>query len=344
MKKMTSLLFVVALFAMIGCVKENSGGTAEEDGATFAVVNGQEIKGKEVLDKIRTELEDVKRSEYEMKRRATEEVVEEKILEGEAKKQGTSTEKLLAQFDSLKEKDVSKDEINSFLQARHIDPSKLSAQEKSSIPQIIKSQRMYEARQQFIKDLRDKANVQFKLARPPEKLVDVAVGAGVPNGPASAKVKIIEFSDFQCPFCARGRQRIEEIKDKYKDKVAIYFRNFPLEQIHPYAFHAAEAAACVLEMKPDKWWDYHNTLFDHQEQGLGEKDLIKYAKDMGLDDKAFTDCLKSGKKQAEIRKDIAEGTAAGVNSTPTFFVNGRPIRGAQPIETFAEIIDDQLSR
>jgi len=200
-------------------------------------------------------------------------------------------------------------------------------------------QRVYEARQKFVQDLRAKANVQFKISKPEEPRLTVTNGNGPGVGSPGAKVTIVEFSDFQCPFCARGRQRVDEITSKYKDKVRIYFRNFPLESIHPMAFHAAEAAGCALEQ--NKFWEYHNVLFDHQDK-LDEKNLLQYAKDLNLDEKSFTQCLKSGKKSADIRKDMEEAGKVGVNSTPTFFVNGRAVRGAQPIEAFSEIIDEEL--
>lgn len=343
----SSALFVGA-FVMSGCTKPQTA-TDNEGSAVYAVVNGQEVKGKDVQDKIKSELTELKRNEYEIKKRATDEVIQQKLVEDEAKKQGTTVDKLFAQFENMKDQEVSKDEIAAFLKARNIDEKKLTKQEKDSVPQIVKMQRVYEARQKYITDLRSKANVQYKLTKPEEPKFDVAVGSGTPMGPTTAKVTIVEFSDFQCPFCSRGRQRVDEIKQKYGDKVKIYFRNFPLEQIHPQAFHAAEAAACALEQ--GKFWDYHNQLFDHQDM-YREKDIAKnvdknfekLATAANLDAKAFAECLKSGKHTAEIRHDMEEAQKYGVNSTPTFFVNGRAIRGAQPIEAFSEAIDEELSK
>jgi len=339
-----SVLFLtLSLLVVTGCVKqqENAGGQGGEENEVYAVVNGQEIKAKDVQDKIKNDLQELKRNEYEIKKRATEEVVQQKLVEEEAKKQGTTIDKIFSQFDSLKDGDVSPDDIKGFLKSRNIEEKKLTKQEKDSIPQIIKMQRVYEARQKFVQDLRAKANVQFKIPKPPEEIVNVDPGHGTPWGSPSAKVTIVEFSDFQCPFCARGRQRLDEVMDKYKDKVKVYFRYFPLESIHPMAFHAAEAAACALDQ--NKFWEYHNMLFDHQDK-LDEKSLIGYAKDLKLDGKSFEDCLKSHKHQADIHADQEAGQKVGVNSTPTFFVDGHAVRGAQPIEAFSEIIDESLAK
>jgi len=343
------LALVIGAFALSGCTKPQLPSSDGEVSSVYAVVNGQEIKGKDVLDKIKNELTELKRNEYEIKKRATDEAIQQLLVESEAKKQGSTVDKLFAQFENMKDQEVSKDDIQAFLKVRNIDEKKLTKQEKDSVPQIVKMQRVYEARQKYIADLRSKANVQYKLVKPEEPKFDVAVGSGTPLGPTTAKVTIVEFSDFQCPFCSRGRQRVEEIKQKYGDKVKIYFRNFPLEQIHPQAFHAAEAAACALEQ--GKFWDYHNQLFDHQDMYRDkdiaknvDKNFEKLATAASLDAKAFADCLKSGKHTADIRHDMEEAQKYGVNSTPTFFVNGHAIRGAQPIEAFSEAIDEELSK
>jgi protein-disulfide isomerase len=337
--KLGAITLIILSLAFSGCIKKSGGGNDEEN-TVFATVNGKEIKGKDVLGKVKNDLAELARNAYEIKRRATEEVVQQTILEEEAKKQGTTIDKLFSQFDSLREKEVGKDDIQGFLKQRNIDEKKLTKQEKESIPQIIKMQRVYEARQRYVSELRAKSNVQFKLTKPMEK-ADVANGKGTPRGGANAKVTIIEFSDFQCPFCARGRQRLDEIRQKYGDKVKVYFRQFPLESIHPMAFKAAEASLCAQDQ--GKFWEYHDVLFDNQTK-LDEKSLKEYAKQLKLDDKAFAECLSSGKKAMDIRKDMEDGSKVGVNSTPTFFVNGYPVRGAVPIDVFSEEIDEQLGK
>lgn len=340
MRRITlGILLLSTGLAFVSCDKTAS--SPNDENATYAVVNGKEIKAKDVLERIKNDLAELERNTYELKKRATEEFVQKALLEDEAKKQGTTVDKLMTQFDNLRDKEVTKEETAAFLSARNLNESKLSKQERESVPQIIKMQRVYEARQKFVNDLRAKANVQYKIPKPVEKQVDVAVGNIDPQGKKEAKVKIVEFSDFQCPFCARGKARIDEIAAKYKDKVVIYFRNFPLESIHQKAFHAAEAGLCAQDQ--GKFWDYHNKMFDNQ-ANLEEKDLLKYAKDLKLDEAKFSECLKSGKKAADIRKDMEEGMKVGVNSTPTFFVNGYAVRGAVPLEQFSEIIDEQLAK
>ena len=152
------------------------------------------------------------------------------------------------------------------------------------------------------------------------------------NGPANAPVTIIEFSDFQCPYCSRVVPTIARLKDRYGDSIRIVFRDFPIAQLHPNAAKAAEAGACANEQ--GKFWQMHDLMFANQGQ-LDVPGLKQHAATLGLDSAAFEKCLDSGKYTAEVQKDSADGEKAGVQSTPSFFVNGRPLIGAQPYEQFA---------
>ncbi len=180
----------------------------------------------------------------------------------------------------------------------------------------------------------------------PPKADDDAV-----KGSKDAPVEIIEFSDFQCPFCrAFWRQTLPKLEKNYIDtgKVKFVYRDFPLAQIHPTAQKAAEAAECAEEQ--NKYWEYHDKVFEEQEkQGQGTvqftaADLKQWAADLGLDTAKFNKCLDSGKYQSEVEKDMQDGISVGVSGTPAFFINGIPVSGAQPFEVFKEIIDAELSK
>ena len=140
------------------------------------------------------------------------------------------------------------------------------------------------------------------------------------KGEKNAKVTLIEFADYQCPFCARFyRETLPQIEENYisTGKVKFFFRNFPLERSHPQAFKAAEAANCAGEQ--GKFWAMHHRLFTHQEE-LGSKDLLQHAKMLALDSSKFTRCLDSEESAAKVRRDLAEGEKAGVKVTPTFLL------------------------
>ncbi|MFQ5887353.1 MAG: PCYCGC motif-containing (lipo)protein [Candidatus Hydrothermarchaeales archaeon] len=160
------------------------------------------------------------------------------------------------------------------------------------------------------------------------------------KGPENAPVTIVEFSDFQCPFCASASSTVHKIIDTYGDKVRVVYRDFPLSSIHPHAQKAAEAAECADEQ--GKFWEFHDMIFANQ-GNMDVDNLKQFAKDLGLDSKKFDECLDSGKYEAEVKNDMQDGIDAGVTSTPTFFVNDEKVVGAKPFSTFQLVIEAKLN-
>jgi len=166
-------------------------------------------------------------------------------------------------------------------------------------------------------------------------------------------VTIIEFSDFQCPFCLRfWNETLPQIKQEYEGKVRFVYRDFPLTSIHEWAQKAAEAAECADDQ--NKFWEYHDLIFANQSalnQQLDTEGLSAvlttfggYASDLGLDTAAFNDCLDSGKYTSEVQKDVQDGQSYGVTGTPAFFINGQLVSGAQPFASFKTVIDAALEQ
>ena len=178
--------------------------------------------------------------------------------------------------------------------------------------------------------------------------VNVSVDDDPMLGNPKAKVTLVEFSDFQCPFCRRfWKDTLPQIKKEYIDtgKVKFVYRDYPLS-FHPGAQPAAESAQCAKDQ--NKFWEMHDKIFSEQEkQGQGTiqfsiGDIKNWASQIGLNMSAFNQCLDSGKYKSEIEKDVADGSAYGVSGTPTLYINGNPIVGAQPFSAFKAIIDSEL--
>jgi protein-disulfide isomerase len=199
-----------------------------------------------------------------------------------------------------------------------------------------------------LKDVYQKLMEQAAAAPPPSAAaaaepaakVDIKVGDAPVKGPASAPVTVIEFSDFQCPFCGRVNPTLKQIEDEYKGKVKIAFRNLPLP-FHDKAHLAAEAALAANEQ--GKFWQMHDKLFANQ-QALARPDLEKYAEELGLNMSKFKAALDSGKFKDKVDDDAKQGAAVGATGTPTFFVNGTRLVGAQPVDKFKEAIDAALKK
>jgi protein-disulfide isomerase len=167
------------------------------------------------------------------------------------------------------------------------------------------------------------------------------------RGPADAPVTIVEYSDFQCPFCAKSSQTVEhDLLAAFPGKVRLVHKNFPLPQIHPWAQNAAIAAECALQQSNDGYWRFYEMLFEQQKTitpaNLREKVLDGSAV-AGLDRAKLTQCYDSKATAAQVQADVSEGHALGVNSTPTFFVNGRRLAGAVPLDNFRAAVEQELS-
>jgi protein-disulfide isomerase len=172
----------------------------------------------------------------------------------------------------------------------------------------------------------------------PEGKQNIKLGDAPVKGPANAKVTVVLFSDFQCPFCSRAVPVLKEIEDGYKGKVKIAFKQLPLP-FHDKAHLAAEAALAANEQ--GKFWPYHDKLFANQ-QALDRPSLEKYAEELGLNMGKFKAALDSGKFKDKVDSDAKEGAAVGATGTPTFFINGTKVVGAQPFPAFQTVIDQEL--
>jgi len=189
------------------------------------------------------------------------------------------------------------------------------------------------------------------VAVAPGEPVDVSADDDPALGDPNAKVTVIEFSDFQCPFCrVLWKDTMPQLKSEYIDtgKIRFVYRDYPLP-FHDGAVSYAQAAQCAGDQ--NKFWEYHDKIFAEQDKGgqgtipfVGVPALKAWARDLGLNGTSFDQCLDSGKYKAEVEKDVADGTAAGVSGTPSTFVNGRILVGAQPFETFKKLIDEELAK
>jgi protein-disulfide isomerase len=160
-------------------------------------------------------------------------------------------------------------------------------------------------------------------------------------GPSDADITLIEFSDYECPYCQKWHEEVYfRLLDEYEGQIRIVYRDFPLNSIHPNAEPAAIAANCAGEQ--DAYWEYHDKLFS-SELPLGDSAYQQYASDLDLDLEAFNQCLESDHQKDEIQADFEYASNLGVRSTPTFFINGIPLVGAQPFEVFKQVIDKELA-
>jgi protein-disulfide isomerase len=318
-------------------------------GERAAVVDGQVITMQEVEARAKEQLEQLEMQKQQMLLRLDQErqnrllqtartMVEERLLQLESQATGKSPDELIASEVTAKVGEITDARVDEFYtelqqQGRPGLPPKesIAGQIKTHLAQVGEQ----EARAAYLETLRTKYEAETFLSEPRTEVA----AEGPAKGPADAPVTLVEFSDFQCPFCARVIPTLDQVTAKYGDKVRLVFRQFPLD-IHPQAPKAAEASLCANDQ--GKFWQMHDAMFQDQKK-LAVADLKATAASIGVDQAAFDQCLDSGKYAAQVQADLKAGMLAGVSGTPAVFVNGRMLSGAQPLEAFVTAIDEELA-
>lgn len=299
-----------------------------------ATVDGEPIFESQLG--IQSQLNQLEQQAYQIRLRAVEEAVSRRLLEKAAAAKKLDVEELLRQEVDSRVADPSPGEVEAFYLGQRDRLRQPLESVRDQLARNLKAVRTAEARQKFIESLRAKSAVAI-LVEPPRLAVEI--GSAPRRGPAGAPVTIVEFSDYQCPYCKRAAPTVREVLNRYGDQVSLVFKDLPLS-IHPYAAKAAEAARCAGEQ--GRYWDYHDALF--AAPALNEAILEELARSMGLDTPRFQDCLASRRQRAAVEADARQAQELGISGTPAFLVNGILLSGAQPLEAFARIIDSELAR
>jgi protein-disulfide isomerase len=267
-------------------------------------------------------------------------VVGEILIENAAKAASVPVATFVSQYAAKRATPVTEQEIVQFFEAnRERAQGRTIEQLRGQIKDFLDGQRAQQARAQLVEELKAKSSSVKVMLDPPRYTVAIAALDPV-RGAATAPVTIIEFSDYQCPFCARVNPTLEQVRKTYGDQVKIVFKDFPLPN-HAQAPKAAEAAHCAGEQ--GKYWEMHDQLFANQ-RALNLPELKQYAVGLSLDATKFNQCLDSGKHAGLVAAGTAQGERMGVNSTPTLYINGRPLIGAQPFDAFKAVIDEELTK
>ncbi|MFQ5789131.1 MAG: thioredoxin domain-containing protein [Acidobacteriota bacterium] len=333
-----TLLLAWVVLGSLACWEDNA---RREPTDVLATIDGSPVTMAEVEELADDELSrlqfDYERKRHQLLEKTLENLVHDRLLEDEAEHHGISKQALL--MDALGRVQVTEADVNAWYEQNR---ARLAQGNKErlfpQIRQLLYQQAQSEARGKLLRRLEEENNVVYILEPFRVKLANDGAPA---LGPEHAPVTVVEFSDFECPYCKRFSSTLDQIKNDYGDQVRIVFRQFPL-QIHANAQKAAEASLCAEEQ--DRFWDMHDLLFTEQKQ-LQVTELKEKAGRLGLDTNAFNRCLDSGRYETRVAADLQDGSAAGVSGTPAVFVNGRPVPGgAVPYQTMADVIQDELQR
>ncbi|HEX4965641.1 MAG TPA: thioredoxin domain-containing protein [Thermoanaerobaculia bacterium] len=331
------LLLALGAGLPAACSAQDKGAKSGGGKDVLAVVDGQPITEADVRTSAAEQFKGLQReydkNQHDLLESSLQTVIQDRLVEAEAKARKVSKDQVLAE---IKPAPVTDADVDAFYDQNKAQIPRPKAEVAAQIKSYLEQQGQQKARTAFYDGLQKKYKVDIKM-----EPVRVEVAAtGPAEGPASAPVTIVEFSDFQCPFCSRLTPTLKQVKDKYGDKVRIVFRQFPLP-MHQNAQKAAEAALCANDQ--GKFWQLHDAMFGNQ-SALGVDQLKAKAAELGLKADDFNKCLDSGAKVAAVEADKKAGSEAGVNGTPAMFINGRFISGAVPLENLTSVIDDELRR
>ena len=340
------ILVVASLTVMTGCSQGQPAPQAQaassETPDVLATIDGSPVTRADLDERVGDRLGGME-AQYQGQRSqiiesTVEEIVSGRLMEDEAKKRGITPRDLFA-AEVQPNAQVSADDVSAWYQENQ---ARLGGKALQDVfPQIHKfltEQKTVRAQQEFVRRLAEQRDVEY-LIQPYRVNLN---SEGFPSmGPSDAPITLVEFSDFECPFCSQFVATLEEVKKKYGDQVRLVFRQFPLS-IHANAPKAAEASLCAGDQ--DKFWPMHDLLFEDQSR-LDVAALKEKAGRLELDRTEFDHCLDSGKHAEQVQKDMRAGGMVGVTGTPALFVNGIPApSGALPYEAVSAFVEDELRR
>lgn len=306
-----------------------------------AEIDGRSVTMAELKSFAAAPLEELDRQRYQVLEAGLTQLIEQKLVELEAARRGLDVEGLLDAETKLRSKEVTDEDVDAWFAENE---GRLKQPKEAIVDQVrpyLEHQQQQQARTELVKELRRQFRVTTHL-QPRRSEVDLT---NVPfKGPANAPVTLVEFSDFQCPYCQRINATLDDVRKTYGDQVRVAFMQFPLTSIHKQAFKAAEAALCADAQ--GQFWPMHDAIFA-QPRNLTPDELKSRAATLGLDAETFATCLDGGASAPEVRRQMAVGRSAGVTGTPTFLVNGRllELKGGIPAMTQIQaMVDDELGR
>jgi protein-disulfide isomerase len=290
----------------------------QDNSSVVAEIAGRKVTAQELEEKQAGKLLQAKYKYYVAERDALEHFIDDQLLEMQAKKEGVSVDELLKRHVSVNVQEPTEDQLRFYFEGVQTDETYEVARPK--IIDTIHQLRMNKAREAYITSLRGEYTVVVELNQPSGH---VDVGNDPRLGSDKAPVQVIEFADYECPYCQKVNDDLARLREQFGDQVSLVYKDFPLP-MHPLAAKAAEGARCAGAQ--GKFWEFHDSLF--QTKRLQLSDLKQEARALKLDAADFDKCLDSGEQSATIKKDILEGQRLGLTGTPSFFVNGHFMSGA----------------
>jgi len=306
---------------------------AQGDSTVVAEVGGQKITMGELEQEESAKLLTAHYQYYQAQSKALDDLIAKTLLEQKAKSEGLTLDQLMDRDIKSKVQDPTEDQMKVYYEGLETDQPYDQVRQK--ILDKIRELRTKKITAEYVKALRDKTTINVELA-PPQAKVEVA--NSLTYGPKTAKVTLVEFADYECPYCQKVAPDMKKLMADLGDKVTFEYRDFPLP-MHARAEKAAEAARCAN--KQNKFWDFHDEIFHSKELDVDQ--LKAQARALKLDAAEFDKCLDTGEEAAAVEKDKKEGIRLGISGTPSFFINGHYLSGALDYAALRQVVEQQLS-
>jgi protein-disulfide isomerase len=286
--------------------------------SVVAEIAGHKVSADELEEKEAGKLLQAKYKYYLAERDALDQYIDDQLLEMQAKKEGVTLDELFKRHISANVPEPTEDQLRFYYEGVQTDEPYEAA--RPHIVDTVHQLRTKKARDAYIAELRGEYAVVVELNQPS---AHVEVGDAPRLGSESAPVQIIEFADYECPYCQQVNADLTRLREQFGNSVSVTYKDFPLP-MHPLAARAAEAARCAGAQ--GKFWEFHDSLFETKR--LQVSDLKEQAGKLKLDTARFDQCLDSGEQAAAVKKDSKEGQRLGLQGTPSFFINGHFMSGA----------------
>jgi protein-disulfide isomerase len=330
-KRVQVQAFCFGLFLAVG-LSLQAQETPDRD-QVIAEVGGQKLTVADLQQQQGGKLLQARYQYYMNQRKALDQLIDDKLIEIEAKKRNLSTDQLLNTVVFKELKDPTEDQLQVYYEGMEATEPYEAVRDR--VLEHIRELRREKARAAYVKQLRSNARVQVRLAPP---FADVNLKDAFVHGAKSSPVTLVEFADYECPYCQKITPELQKLEKEYGDRLAVVFKDFPLP-MHHTSQKAAEAARCAGEQ--GKFWEYHDVLFYSKQLQVAE--LKAHARVLKLDGDSFDKCLDDGAETATVKKDLEEAHQLGLTGTPSFFVNGHFFSGAADYAVLKEMVELELT-